>query len=232
MVFNAVMTPVDYSLLGLHWVKLSNDLVAVVGCDGEPLPVDKVHYLIYNAWDKIADACAAKGYSKVLLYASDNRQYKISASLSGNSGESLPSQEPSESSELLINVPESLITLQLLEDSDLPTYINAIATQKKLYANQTALNAQGQPPEMFLQGNAYDLNDVEELDYRTARVASGEKLVEYAYQARRWFFDIEAGRFRLKHMQFHSNFKQIQFCGQPCWLGQVLEAVETGGTRL
>ncbi|GFZ93719.1 hypothetical protein [Okeania sp. KiyG1] len=164
MVFNAVMTPVDYSLLGLHWVKLSNDFVAVVGCDGEPLPVDKVHYLIYNAWDKIADACAAKGYSKALLYASDNRRYKISASLSGNSGESLPPQEPSESSELLINVPEPLITLQLLEDADLPTYINAIATQKKLYANKTALNVQGQPPEMFLQGNAYDLNDVEELD--------------------------------------------------------------------
>ncbi|NES88063.1 hypothetical protein D5R40_08170 [Okeania hirsuta] len=93
---------------------------------------------------------------------------------------------------MLINVPEPLITLQLLEDSDLPTYINAITTQKKLYANPTALNAQGQPPEMFLQGNAYDLNDVEELDYRTARVASGEKLVEYEYQAWRWFFDLEA----------------------------------------
>ncbi|NET14310.1 MAG: hypothetical protein F6K08_16480 [Okeania sp. SIO1H6] len=175
MVFNTVMTALDYSLLGLHWVKLSDDLVAVVGYDGEALPVDKIHYFIDNAWDKIADACAAKDYSKALLYASDNRQYKISASLSGNSGESLPPQEPSESSELLINVPEPLITLQLLEDADLPTYINAIATQKKLYANQTALNAQGQPPEMFLQGNAYDLNDVEELDYRTARVASGSR---------------------------------------------------------
>jgi len=231
MVFNTVMTLVDYSLLGLYWVKLSNDLVAVVGGDGEPLPVDKVHYILDNAWDKIADACVAKGYSQALLYGSDGRRYKVSASLSGGSNSPLPPQEPSESSELLINVPEPLITLQLLEDSDLPTYINAIATQKKLYANHTALNAQGQPPEMFLQGNAYDLNDVEELDYRTARVASGEKLVEYDYQAWHWFFDIEAGRFRLKRMQFHSNFKQIQFCGQPCWFG-FLEAVETGGTRL
>ncbi|NEP83558.1 MAG: hypothetical protein F6K17_19875 [Okeania sp. SIO3C4] len=30
----------------------------------------------------------------------------------------------------------------------------------------------------------------------------------------------------------HANFKQIQFCSQPCWLGQVLEAIETGGTGL
>ncbi|MGB3512980.1 MAG: hypothetical protein WBA93_27960 [Microcoleaceae cyanobacterium] len=231
MVFNAVLTALDYALLGLHWVKLSAETVVIVGCDGEPLGVDRIDYLLDNAWDKIADASAAKGYSQVLLYGTDGRQYKISANLSGGS-QSLPPQVSSESSKLLINVPEPLITLQLLEDSDLPTYINAISTQKKLYANPTALNAQGQPPEMFLQGNAYDLNDVEELDYRTSRIANGEKLTEYAYQAWRWFFDTEAGRFRLKRMQFHSNFKQIQFCGQSCWLGQVLEAVEIGGTRL
>ena len=64
MVFNAVLTALDYALLGLHWVKLSAETVVIVGCDGEPLAVDRIDYLLDNAWEKIAEACAGITYAE------------------------------------------------------------------------------------------------------------------------------------------------------------------------
>jgi PAS domain-containing protein len=123
--------------------------------------------------------------------------------------------------------PEQELSIGALEQSPLATYINAIKSQKKFYANPVALDAQGKPPEDFLDGNAYDLNDPDELDSRTSRIATGETLRSYEYEAWRWYFDADAERFRLKRMQFTSNFRLLNsFNGVPCWLGQVLEASE------
>lgn len=108
----------------------------------------------------------------------------------------------------------------------------AIATTKKLYCNSVAANAQGMPPEQFLSINScLDLNDPPEFERRIDRVSAGETLRNYEYQAWRWYFDPNAGRFRTKRMSFVSNFRLIQYAGQPCWLGQVLQADEMSERR-
>ncbi len=132
----------------------------------------------------------------------------------------------------LTDVPEQALTLDMMEGSELPTYINAIATTKKLYCNSVAANAQGMPPEQFLSINScLDLNDPPEFERRIDRVSAGETLRNYEYQAWRWYFDPNAGRFRTKRMSFVSNFRLIQYAGQPCWLGQVLQADEMSERR-
>ncbi len=138
-------------------------------------------------------------------------------------GENIQSSDP----DVILSIREEELSIALLESANKPTYINAIRSQKKFYANPAALEAQGKPPEEFLDGNAYDLNDPDELDRRTERISRGETLRAYEYEGWRWFFDPNAGRFRLKRLALVSNFRLIRsFNGVPCWLGQVLEANE------
>jgi hypothetical protein len=229
----------DLTLLSLHWVGIENGEVAVLRGNGQLLPVELAEKLVDKAWEKISLLCANRGYSCAYLYAEGNdgepKRYCIPATLAVNTNPEEEETEPSKISEaiatptpeLISTIPEQQLSLGILEKAPLPTYINAIRSQKKFYANRAALAAQGKPPEDFLDGNAYDLNDPDELDYRTSQIASGERLTAYEYQAWRWYFDANAGRFRLKRMQLVSNFRLLNsFNGVPCWLGQVIQATE------
>lgn len=233
------ISSLDLTLLSLHWVSIENGEVAVLRGNGQLLPLELAEKLVDKAWEKISLLCANRGYNCAYLYAEGNdgepKRYCIPATLSLNTNSEDDETQSSDidqaiafpSPELISTIPQQDLRLGILEQSPLPTYINAIRSQKKFYANPAALTAQGKPPEDFLDGNAYDLNDPDELDYRTSRVASGETLRAYEYQAWRWYFDAEAGRFRLKRMQLISNFRLLNsFNGVPCWLGQVIEATE------
>jgi len=237
------LSALDLTLLSLHWVGIENDVVAVLRGDGELLPDCLAKKLVDTAWDKISRLCANRGYKCAYLYAKGNgskpKLYRVDATLAMSSAndesESKKTDEAiaSPSPELISTIPEQELGFGILENAPLPTYINAIKTQKKFYANPAALTAQGKPPEDFLTGNAYDLNDPDELDYRTSRVASGETLTAYEYEAWRWYFDADAGRFRLKRMQLVSNFRLLNsFNGVPCWLGQVIQASELSRRQL
>ncbi len=235
----------DLTLLSLHWVRIENGAVAVLRSNGQLLPIELAEKLIDKAWNKISQLCANRGYAYAYLYAEGNgnepKRYRIPATLAVNTNyeeDNTQSTKADEvivtsSSELIFSLPEQELSLGTLEQAALPTYINAIKTQKKFYANPAALSAQGKPPEDFLDGNAYDLNDPDELDSRCSRIAVGETLWSYEYEGWRWYFDAEAGRFRLKRMQLVSNFRLLRsFNGVPCWLGQVQQASELSRRQL
>ena len=132
-------------------------------------------------------------------------------------------QEPN----ALLAIPELELNYSALYNSERPTYISQLVDQVNVFANPAALAAQGKKPSEFLGQNAYALNEPEELEYRCDRISSNETLREYEYQAWRWYFDLNANRWRLKRMAFVSNFRLLRnYLGQPCWLGQVLNAEE------
>jgi hypothetical protein len=55
----------------------------------------------------------------------------------------------------------------------------------------------------------------------------------YYHPSERWYFNADAGRFRLKRMQLVSNFRLLRsFNGVPCWLGQVQQATELSRRQL
>lgn len=146
---------------------------------------------------------------------------------------SLSSEIDSNPNSLLV-IPEQELNEQILQDSSRPTYVNRIFDQENLYANPAATSAQSGKPE-FIGQNAYSLNDPDELDRRCDLLSNGEQLREYEYQAWRWYFDEDANRWRLKRMQFVSNFRRLERginlgkflqCNEPCWIGQVLVADE------
>lgn len=246
------LSQLDYQLLSLHWTPIvGTSDIAILGADGCPMPGKKIKWLLDNAWEKIAESTNHRGYRIAYLYCTDGNQYPIPARChsesddpdadvevdddltefhdSNNLGDSNTVESP-----LIIptNLPIQELTLDLMERSQLPTYINSIKTTQKLYTNMAGANAQGMPPEQFLAINsALDLNDAPEFDRRIHAIATEGQLVEYDYMAWRWFFDPEEGRFRTKRMSFVSNFRKIRFCGQDCWMGQVLQAQETGATR-
>ncbi|MEA5522915.1 hypothetical protein [Limnoraphis robusta] len=235
MVHKNAITQTDLELLALYWVRIDTDHVAVLGNNGLPLPVRRIKQLTDAAWEKIARACANQGYRQAVLYSDDGRQYPVPAASMVSSDGSRQDREDGglggsitpEPVNDLIEVPERELTIEMMEGSELPTYINAIKTTQKHYVNSAAANAQGMPPEQFLAINScLDLNDPPEFERRIDRVASGETLRNYEYQAWRWYFDPNAARFRVKRMSFVSNFRLIQFNSQPCWWGQVLRASE------
>ncbi|MBO3460035.1 hypothetical protein G7B40_011440 [Aetokthonos hydrillicola Thurmond2011] len=244
-----IISNLDLALLSLYWLGGENDTVIVLRGDGKLLSQDFAERLVDLAWDKIARFCASRGYKCAYLYAESQnnhpKRYSIPAELAVEAmiGDSLQNNEyligssvepeTTVEPETILTIPEEELSIGWLERSPLPTYINAIRTQCKFYANPKALATQGKPPEDFLNGNAYDLNDPDELDRRTSLIAAGERLRNYEYEGWRWFFDADAGRFRLKKMYFISNFRLLQsFNGVPCWLGQVLQASELVMTRL
>lgn len=221
-------------LRSLHWTAVDGgESAAILNKDGSLLPLDVASELLDTAWEKIAGMCARRGFSKAYIYAkgtgTDPIMFPIPVELAGSDFETVGVEEEAviqHSSEIMA-VPETELTISRLEEFPLATYINAMKTQKKFYANPVALNVQGKPPEDFLQGNAYDLNDPEELEKRCSLLALDGEIIQYEYRAWRWYFDGNAGTFRLKEMDFISNFRLLQsFCGVPCWMGQVLVAEE------
>lgn len=103
-------------------------------------------------------------------------------------------------------------------------YINQIADQTNLWANQTALRTQGKKPAEFLVvQNAFALNYPNELDARMSYLLQDGQIREYSYEAMRWFQE-DDGVWRRRHMEFVSNFWRIDYLGQDCWLGEVLHA--------
>jgi hypothetical protein len=238
----------DLALLSLYWVGCEDSTVIVLKGDGKLLPQNVAEQLIDLAWDKIARFCANQGYKCAYLYAeSENYNIKrypipvelvveaISDDLPENNQLLTPSDMPKTNIDpnTILFIPEAELVLTWLEQSPLPTYINGMQTQRKFYANPTALAAHQKPPEDFLSGNAYDLNEPDELDRRIRLIATEERLNSYEYEGWRWFFDPNAGRFRLKRMALISNFRLLHsFNGVPCWLGQVLQASELGRTNL
>ncbi|MEC4896333.1 MAG: hypothetical protein SAL07_25485 [Oscillatoria sp. PMC 1051.18] len=241
MAFEHTLSRLDLELLSLHWVAIDRESVVVLNGNGLPLPLKKLEQILDRAWEKIAKLCANQGFKQAWLYGEGNKRYCIPADFvscsdrsNNNDDDNQPLNISTNSNPDAINrIPEEELTIGMLERSSLPTYINAIKTQKKFYANLVALNAQGKPPEEFLEGNAYDLNDPDELDYRTSLIVNDERLRSYEYQAWRWYFDGDAGRFRLKRMHFVSSFRLLRsFNGVPCWLGQVEQANELQSRRL
>lgn len=106
-----------------------------------------------------------------------------------------------------------------------PVYVSQLQDQHNLFLNQAAVSAQsGKPPAEFLSATAHALNFEEELITRCGHLIRDEHLREYNYRALRWFRD-ESGIWIRRHMAFVSNFWKISYLGQPCWLGEVLEAM-------
>lgn len=106
-----------------------------------------------------------------------------------------------------------------------PVYISQLQDQHNLYLNQAAVAAQsGKPPAEFLSATAHALNYEEELLGRCQHITRDRQLVEYSYRAMRWFRDPETGIWVRRQMQFISNFWLVDYLGQPCWMGEVLEA--------
>lgn len=230
----------DLALLSFHWVPLAySSSVAVLQGNGEPFTRARALEIVDMAWEKIARYCAERGYEKAIV-CSDRTKFSIPASFvecsaGGDNDGEVMNETPEETSptnaETLLYLPEQELKLGDWENATWPIYINSLSTQQKFYANATALNAQGMPPEQFLSMKAYDLNDPDEFGKRCDLIAKGEILRAYSYRAWRWFFDLDAGRFRQKQMDFISHFRRVQFCGVPCWMSQVLEVQSTGVYR-
>ncbi len=239
-----IKKPSDLALLSFFWAPVPNeDAVAVTQQDGNPFTCEAATRLINEKWEEIAQICAARKHKKAYIYYLCNpgkvKIYEVPASLAHAQEETEipstrivtpPHTEPGD----LFLLPEHDITESLVCESNRPTYINRIFDQENLFANEAALEAQGQKPK-FLGQTAYSLNDVDELERRCAFLIGGEALQEYEYQAWRWHFDANAGRWRLKRMSFVSNFRRIDSCNlgrhlqvknDPMWLGQVLQADE------
>ncbi len=107
-------------------------------------------------------------------------------------------------------------------------YISQLEDQTNLYANRTALLAQGKKPKEFLGQSACALNDEEELARRCHLIYNDGGLNEYGYSALRWFHEPSTGFWRRKRMNFISNFRKLEYLGELCWIGEVLVAEETG----
>ncbi|MGI0488871.1 hypothetical protein ACN4EK_25955 [Pantanalinema rosaneae CENA516] len=105
-----------------------------------------------------------------------------------------------------------------------PTYITQLSDQHNLYLNQAAVLAQsGKPPAEFLSSTAHTLNYEDELVTRCGHIKTDGFLTEYSYEAMRWFQD-ESGLWVRRRMRFVSNFWRVEYLGQDCWLGEVLQA--------
>ena len=105
-----------------------------------------------------------------------------------------------------------------------PVYITQLHDQHNLFLNQVAVMAQsGKPPAEFLSTTAHTLNFEDELRSRCAHIQSDHSLSEYSYEALRWFRD-DAGVWIRRRMTFFSNFWRVEYLGQDCWLGEVLQA--------
>jgi PAS domain-containing protein len=105
-----------------------------------------------------------------------------------------------------------------------PIYITQLHDQRNLFLNQAAVNAQsGKPPAEFLAGTAHTLNFEDELVNRCEHLIVDGSLSLYEYEAMRWFLD-DRGLWVRRKMQFVSNFWKVDYLGQPCWMGEVLQA--------
>jgi hypothetical protein len=241
-----ITNPSDLTLLSLFWTPIPQEnAIAITQRDGSPLSCKAATYLVNEKWEKIAQACTAQKFTKAYIYYLCNpatvKTFEIPASFTDEISE-VEGEVPAEAVisvaqpllDELFSLPEHQITEPMLCDSSRPTYINRIFDQENLFANDAALEAQGRKPK-FLGQTAYSLNDVDELERRCSLLMSGEILYEYNYQAWRWYFDANAGRWRLKRMAFVSCFRRIDSCNlgrhlqvrsEPMWLGQVLQADE------
>jgi hypothetical protein len=232
------ISAIDLELLSLHWVKISQFQVALMGADGQPLNCSRTRMILENGWEKVSLSASQRGYEEILIYCEDGNRYPIpaysnSSSVSSSSAPDPQENEPSSVNDKstsiqpsrLLEIPVEELNLFHLENSRLATYINVIETTKKLYVNPAGANAQGMPPDRFLSINScLDLNDPPEFERRMDLVVRDRILTAYENEAWRWYFDPEAGRFRLKRMKFIADFRFIRYAGQNCWLGQVLQA--------
>lgn len=104
-----------------------------------------------------------------------------------------------------------------------PVYVSHLHNQHNLFLNNAAVLAQGaKPPAEFLCATAHVLNFEDELQARCQHLIRDGQLIEYQYEALRWFHDPEANLWIRRRMQFVSNFHRITYLGQDCWLGEVL----------
>jgi hypothetical protein len=236
-----IKSPSDLKLLSLFWSPLpSENAIAVTDSDGKPLLLKVAYELVDEFWAQIASMCSASGHARAYIYGvaqGKTKRFEVPASLANcemNEGISIQPPMPAMSDNSILIIPEIELRESHLENSSKPIYINRIFDQENLYANPAALEAQGQKPK-FLGQTAYSLNDVSELEARCGYLLSGETLGEYEYKAWRWYFDADAGRWRLKRMAFVSNFRKINSCDlgrhlkvkdEPLWFGEVLSAVE------
>ncbi len=106
-----------------------------------------------------------------------------------------------------------------------PVYVSQLDTQQNLYLNNAAFMAQAaKPPSNFLRSTAHELNYDDELVKRCNHLKRDAHLIEYEYEALRWFRDPDSALWIRRKMQFVSNFYRIVYLGQDCWLGEVLWA--------
>lgn len=106
-----------------------------------------------------------------------------------------------------------------------PVYISQMRDQHNLYLNAAAVSAQSEkPPAEFLSATAHTLNFEDELLERCEHLGQNGQLIEYTYQALRWFRDPDSQLMIRRRMQFVSSFYRVHYLGQDCWLGEVLSA--------
>ncbi len=116
-----------------------------------------------------------------------------------------------------------------IQSYDRPVYISQLDTQQNLYLNNAAFTAQSaKPPSDFLRSTAHELNYDDELVKRCYHLKRDAHLIEYEYEALRWFRDPDSALWIRRRMQFISNFYKIIYLGQDCWLGEVLGADTLG----
>lgn len=112
-----------------------------------------------------------------------------------------------------------------IHSGDHPIYITQLHDQHNLYLNRAAVIAQSdKPPAEFLSATAHSLNFEDELLTRCQYLQQAGHLLEYTYEALRWFRDPDTGLLVRRRMQFVSNFYRVMYLGQDCWLGEVLQA--------
>jgi len=210
---------------GWHWALKQN--IAIINAPSERAAL----ILLENSFDKLA-ITAAKIKGQVLVkWLGCDEPFKITAEMANIPNEPRETAKKNlESSESELIIPELEIDLNSIYNNPLPVYINQLSDQKVLFANPAALKAQGKKPAEFLGESAAALNEPEELEYRDSLIIKDSFLNEYRYNALRWYKEPETHLWRRKRMEFYSNFRKINYLGEPCRLAVVLEAVETGKT--
>lgn len=134
----------------------------------------------------------------------------------------------------VINMTDSLkagdeIDWNAIQSHDRPVYVSQLDSQQNLYLNNAAFTAQSaKPPSDFLRSTAHELNYDDELVKRCYHLRQDAHLIEYEYEALRWFRDPDSALWIRRRMQFISNFYKIVYLGQDCWLGEVLWANALG----
>lgn len=177
-------------------------------------------------WDCVVRFAVARQLERIDIYwrGCDNKPYRFPVTLAREAG-----------AKTLLPTAKEVNGLATVRDIDWNAvfggenaiYISTLSSQDNLFANNTAILCQQKPAQEFLRDKATSLNYPDELSSRCDRIQRDGGITEYEYLAYRWYRG-EGGAFLKRQMRFTSNFVQIEYLGQRCWMGEVLQAEPMG----